>query len=138
MLIFLQSSSSSASLPLRLLIVFSSLSSSPPPGTWSSQIPQNRFETSQQMLCRLNYRRSSSSERFPFSQWGQLEPLAHPWGSPCRKNWGIFYMFVLLNNKVEKLLWESQESPFPVSSFVSSTPAHGLLFNGIQPFRQLY
>lgn len=114
-LLFFLQSSSSASPPLRLLVVFPSLSSSPPPGTWSSQMPQNRFGTSQQILCRLNYRRrrSSSSARSPFSPWGELEPLAHPWSLPCRKKWGIFYMFLLLNSKLEKLLWESKaKKPF--------------------------
>lgn len=117
---FLQSSSS-ASPPLRLLIVFPSLSSSRPPGPWSSQMPQNRFETSQQMLCRLNYRRrrSSSSAHSSFSQWGELQPLAHPWSSPCRKKLGIFYMFVLLNSKLEKWLWErkARKAPFPCIHF---------------------
>lgn len=100
---FLQSSSS-ASPPLWLLDEFPSPSSSPPPGTWRRQMPQNRFGTSQQMLlCRLNYRRrrSSSSAR-SFSQRGELETLAHPCRSPCRKKRGIFYMFVLLNSKLEK------------------------------------
>lgn len=94
-LFFLQSSSS-ASPPLRLLDEFPSPSSCPPPGTWRSQMPQNRFGTTQQMLCRLNYRRrrSSSSACSSFSQQGELETLAHPWRSSCRKKWGIFYMFV--------------------------------------------
>lgn len=102
---FLQSSSSAFPL-LRLLDEFPSLSSSPPPGTWRSQMPQNRFGTSQQTLCRLNYRRrrSSSSAHSSFSQYGELEPLAHPWRSPCWTKWGIFYMFVLLNCKLQKLL----------------------------------
>lgn len=105
-LLFFLQSSSCASAPLRLLGEFPSLSFSPPPGTWRSQMPQNRFGTSQQMLCRLNYRKrsSSSSAHSSFSQCDELELLAHPWRSPCRKKFGVFYMLVLLNSELEKLL----------------------------------
>lgn len=68
------------------------------------------------------------------------EPLAHPWRSPCRKKWGIFYMFMLLNSKLEQWLWKkkARKAPFPCIHFCLPPLQVCCVCSGIQPFRQLY